>query len=73
MQKGKKMSKKTCDTCVSRYICFLAGAKEPCNGWNDEGMFRGLLKTIMPTSWDEIDRALDFVKNFEVETREKGE
>ena len=65
------MSKKTCDNCVSRYICFLANVDGVCDGWGDEGAFRGMLKAIMPNSWDEIDRTLDFVRNFEVEKRER--
>lgn len=64
------MSKKTCGNCVSRYICFMAGAKS-CGGWNDEEVFRGLLKVICaPLPSEVVDEKLEMVKRFNTEARE---
>lgn len=57
---------KSCDTCVSRFICPLKG--RPCSGWNDEGLFWGLHKAVAPTvAWD---RVAEHVKSLQREVRE---
>ena len=47
-----------CFNCMSREICPLRG--RPCDGWDNPGLFRGLLKMISPnTDWDGVFEMLE--------------
>lgn len=48
----------SCSECMSVEICPLRG--EPCYGWNDPHVFRGLLKMLSPnTNWDEVFKIIE--------------
>ena len=57
---------KTCDTCVSRFICPLL---RPCDGWNDEGVFWGLLMMMLPSSEHIIPIARKNIQKLQKEAR----
>lgn len=57
---------KTCDTCVSRFICPLL---RPCDGWNDEGVFWGLLIMMLPSSERIIPNARKNIQKLQKESR----
>lgn len=58
---------KSCDTCVSRFIC--PNNYRPCAWYNDEGLFWGLIKLHFPVQDDVIDQKREFIKSLQKENK----
>ena len=57
------MENKTCDTCVSRYIC--PNKYRLCVGYNDERVFWGFLKLLLPVSETKLDHLREFIQSIQ--------
>lgn len=57
---------KSCENCVSRFIC--PNNYRTCAGWNDEGLFWGLLKLSFPNG-ERVDHMREFIKSIQTENR----
>lgn len=58
---------RSCSNCVSRYIC--PNNYRPCSGWNDEGLFWGLINLLFPFQDEKIDRKREFIKSLQKENK----
>lgn len=38
---------KNCDTCQNKFLCCLSYRNEPCDGYNDYEVFKGLMKFFL--------------------------
>lgn len=56
---------KLCNNCVSRFIC--PNNYRPCDGWNNEDVFWGLIKLNFPFLDAVIDKKRKFIKNLQEE------
>lgn len=56
---------KSCETCVSRFIC--PNNHRVCDEYNDEGFFWGLIKLNFPLNEERIDRQRKFIKSLQLE------
>ena len=56
---NRKM-KKTCSNCVNRFLC--PNNYRVCDGWNNEGLFWGLIKLNFPLPEEFIDEERAFIK-----------
>lgn len=61
------MMKKSCDNCVSRFIC--PNTYRVCDGWNDENVFWALLRLSFPMSDYVIDKRRKFIKSLQAESK----
>lgn len=61
------MAKKSCNNCVSRFIC--VNNSVPCMGHNDEEVFWSLLKLPFMGEADRIDHYRVLVKGLQAEAR----
>ena len=62
---------KKCKNCVSRLICPLIGTL--CAGYNDEGLFWGLLKMNFPFNDNAIDRQRKHIEALQAERNNRKE
>lgn len=58
---------KSCETCVSRFIC--PNAHIPCMGHNDEEVFWSLLKLPFMDCVDRIDYTRKLIRELQEESR----
>lgn len=59
---------KSCDDCVNRLLCPTRKKDMPysvCDGYNDEGVFAGLLYLNFQIDKDRAKRMLSFVKEMQ--------
>lgn len=54
---------KSCSNCVSRFIC--PNNYRPCDGYNDENLFWGLIKLHFPFQDESIDKKREFIKELQ--------
>lgn len=61
---------KSCENCVNRLICPTRRLDEPldiCSGYNDEGVFTGLLSLAFHIDKPKADDTLKFIKKLQGE------
>ena len=58
---------KTCNECVSRFIC--PNTYRACDGFNDENVFWALIKLNFPMDEGKIDRQRKFIKELQEESK----
>ena len=61
---------KSCENCVNRLICPTRRLDKPldiCNGYNDEGVFAGLLYLAFHIDKPKADDTLKFIKKLQGE------
>lgn len=59
---------RTCENCVNRLLCPTRKTSKPndiCDGYNEEGVFRGLLTLAFPFVEKIIDDRLNFIKKLQ--------
>ena len=56
---------KTCDTCVSRFIC--PNNYRPCDGYNDENLFWAFLGLIFPLGPKEVNHIRNYIRGLQKE------
>lgn len=57
---------RSCNTCVSRFIC--PNNYRPCDGWNNEDVFWGLIKLNFPLAEERIDKQRALIKSLQKES-----
>lgn len=62
---GEAEKKKTCNECVSRFLC--PNNYRACDGYNDEGLFWGLVKLNFPLAEERIDKQRALIKSLQKE------